>query len=280
MKIIRSIEKMSDFSKTLMRKGKSIGFVPTMGALHEGHLSLIRKARTDTDWVVVSIFVNPIQFGPREDFKKYPRSLKQDTRLCSKEGVDVIFYPDTKQMYPAGYKTYLTVQELSDCLCGKSRPGHFKGVTTVIMKLFNIVRPDIAYFGQKDAQQAIIIKKMAADLNTPVRIRIMPTIREREGLALSSRNIYLNTEERKEALVLSQSLKLAKRLIRAGRTDAAWIIRNMRRLILEKKKARINYIAIVDAENLKPISRITDRCLIALAVWVGKTRLIDNIIID
>ena len=280
MRIISSIKQMSKFSQKIKRKSRTLGFVPTMGALHAGHLSLIRQARKENNIVVVSIFVNPIQFGPGEDFKKYPRMLKQDAKLCNGEGVDIIFYPIANELYPSDYKTYVTVEGLSDCLCGKFRIGHFKGVATVVTKLFNIVNPDIAYFGQKDAQQAIIIKKMAEDLNIPVKIKVMPTVREKDGLAMSSRNSYLNEKEIKDAIVLSRSLNLAEDLIKRGIKDTNKIIRSMRQLIQSKKTAQIDYISIVDAVSLKPIKKITDNCLIALAVWIGKTRLIDNIIIS
>lgn len=279
MKISSDIKQMFEFSQKIKCKGKSLGFVPTMGALHEGHLSLIRQARKENNVVVVSVFVNPVQFGPKEDFKKYPRNLLQDTALCRKEGVDIIFYPDASKMYPADFRTYVEVQEFSEVLCGKSRPGHFKGVATVVTKLFNIVSPTIAYFGQKDAQQAIIIKKMVEDLNIPAKIKVMPTVRERDGLALSSRNVYLSAEERKDALVLYQSLNLARGLIKRGIKDANKIIRSVRQLIQSKKTAKIDYVSIVDSHTLKPVKKIIDNCLIALAVWIGKTRLIDNIIV-
>jgi len=279
MRIIRSIKEMLKFIRENRRKGRSIGFVPTMGALHKGHLSLIRQAHKDNDVLVVSIFVNPAQFAPSEDLKKYPRNLKRDAQLCKQEGVDIIFYPDAKEMYPANYRTYLTVEKLSGVLCGKSRPGHFKGVATVVAKLFNTINPDVAYFGQKDAQQAIIIKRMVADLNLPVEIKVMPTLREKDGLALSSRNVYLSKQERKDAVVLSQSLNMAKYLIKKRILDSRKIIKKMNELIKEKKTAKIDYISIVDLKNLEPIKRINDSCLIALAVWIGKTRLIDNTII-
>ncbi len=280
MKIIREIKSIKKEIRKIKLKNKTIGFVPTMGALHKGHLSLIRKARLDNDKVVVGIFVNPVQFGPKEDFKKYPRNLLQDAKLCKKEGVDIIFYPDAKQMYPANFRTYVEVQGLSDCLCGASRPGHFKGVTTVVTKLFNIVSPDTAYFGQKDAQQAIIIKRMVCDLNIPVKIKVMPTLRDKDGLALSSRNIYLDKEERKDALVLSQALSLAKDLYNCDIRDSKEIIERMRRIIQKKKTSRIEYISIVDSESLKKVNRIRDSALIALAVWIGKTRLIDNTMVS
>ncbi len=280
MKIIRSIKEMTGFSGKLRIHGKTIGFVPTMGALHDGHLSLIRRAGAENDIVVVSIFVNPIQFGPKEDYKQYPRNLKQDIRLCEKAGADVIFHPDAHDMYPSDCKTYVEVYGISDCLCGKFRPGHFKGVATVVDKLFNIVMPDTAYFGQKDAQQAIIIKKMAEDLNIPVKIKVMPIVREKGGLAMSSRNIYLNKDERKDAAVLYQALILAKNLIRQGVTESSEIIRKMKQLINDKQSARIQYISIIDPEDLRPVKKIRDKALVALSVRIGKTRLIDNIVLS
>jgi len=278
MRVVRSIKQMLGISKEARTQGKSIGFVPTMGALHAGHLSLIRKARKENDFVAVSIFVNPAQFGPKEDFKKYPRNLKLDAKLCKKEGVDIIFYPSAKEIYPEGYKTYVKVEDLSKVLCGSARPGHFRGVATVVTKLFNLVHPDIAYFGQKDAQQAIIIKKMVSDLNMPVKIKVMPTVREKDGLAMSSRNMYLNPRERKDAVVLSQALNLSGDLIKSGIRDSRKIVNRMSQLIKTKKTAKVDYISIVDLESLKPLKKITGNCLIALAVWIGKTRLIDNII--
>ena len=277
MKIIRSINNLKKEINKIKLSNKSIGFVPTMGALHEGHLSLIRRSRRENDRVVVSIFVNPAQFGPKEDFRKYPRDLAKDSLLCRKSSVDIIFCPRADQMYPQGYKTYVNVEELSGNLCGKSRPGHFKGVATVVAKLFNLVGPDNAYFGQKDAQQAAIIRKMVSDLNMPVNVKVESTVREKDGLAMSSRNIYLNKNERKEALVLHQSLKLAKKLINSGIKDAKIIIRLMKQLIMAKKAARIDYVYIVDLDNLESIQRIKNKALIAVAVWIGKTRLIDNI---
>jgi pantoate--beta-alanine ligase len=294
MKIIRSIKEMTGFSKKQRIKGKTIGFVPTLGALHQGHLSLIRQAAAENDIVVVSIFVNPIQFAPKwlwlkeakprpsglEDYRRYPRNLRLDARLCRREGADVIFFPDAQQMYTGKYKTYVIVQDLSDVLCGKFRPGHFKGVATVVTKLFNIVVPDIAYFGGKDAQQAIIIKKVVEDLNIPVRIKVMPTVREKDGLAMSSRNIYLNKDERQDAAVLYQALILAKNLIKQGSVDSSGIIRKMRRLINKKKSVSIQYISIVKHKDLQPMDKIRDKVLIALSVWIGKTRLIDNIVVS
>jgi len=280
MKIIRNINILRKVIGKIKAKGKTVGFVATMGALHEGHLSLMRWARKENDILLVSIFVNPAQFGPEEDFKRYPRNLQRDSRFCAETGVDILFYPDIKQIYPQNYQTYVTVEGLSDCLCGKFRPGHFRGVATVVAKLFNIVQPDSAYFGQKDAQQASIIKRMVLDLNMPIRIRVMPTVRERDGLALSSRNVYLSREERKDALVLSRALALARRLIWQGKKNPKYIINNMRKIIKAKSNAKIDYISIVDLENLRPLVKINDKALVALAVWIGRTRLIDNIIVN
>jgi len=279
MKIIKEIKQMQDLSKKIRLKDEAIGFVPTMGALHEGHLSLIRQARKDNDRVVVSIFVNPTQFAPNEDFRKYPRNLKRDAALCRKVKVDFIFYPDAKDMYPRNYKTTVEVCGLSDALCAKSRPGHFRGVATVVVKLFNIVQPDVAYFGQKDAQQSVIIKRMVRDLNMPLKIRVMPTVREKDGLALSSRNAYLDKREREDAVVLSRALSLAELLIKSGLKDVKRITDRIRQVIQKKDTAKIEYVSIVDMDELKPVKRISGDCLIALAARIGKTRLIDNIII-
>lgn len=279
MKIIKKVDEAFKAARKQKEKDKSIGFVPTMGALHEGHVSLIRQARKENDFVVVSIFVNPTQFGPKEDLKRYPRPIKNDIALCKKEGVDVVFYPEVKQMYPEGYKTYVEVKELSDLLCGKPRPGHFKGVATVVTKLFNIIQPDTAYFGQKDAQQALIIKKMALDLNMPVKIKVMPIVREKDGLAMSSRNVYLSAKERNDAVVLFNSLNLAKVLIANGQRNTGQVILRMKELIRKKKSAKIDYIAVFDLDKLTPLYKVTEDCLIVLAVWIGRTRLIDNIII-
>ena len=279
MRIIRNIKDMQRISQDLSRSKKSIGFVPTMGALHAGHLSLIKRARKENDFVIVSIFVNPAQFGPNEDLKQYPRKLKTDTLLCKKEGVDFIFYPDINQIYPKGYKTYVLVEKLSDVLCGKFRPGHFKGVVTIVTKLFNIIQPDIAYFGQKDAQQAIIIQQMTRDLNMPVKIRVMPIIREADGLALSSRNRYLTAKEREDATVLFEALRKAKTMVGQGLIGSARIILTLRKIIQKGKRAQIQYIEIVDLNELKPVKIIQDKALVTLAVKIGKTRLIDNIIL-
>ena len=280
VKVIRSIRQMQLASLNLRQKGRTVGFVPTMGALHQGHLSLIRRARKDNDIVVASIFVNPAQFGPEEDFKKYPRGFKQDAALCKKAGVDLIFSPSAEAMYPAGHKTHVCVEHFSEVLCGKFRPGHFRGVATVVKKLFNIVQPDVAYFGQKDAQQATIIKKMVEDLNMPLKIKVLPTVREKSGLAMSSRNKYLGPEEKKDAAVLYQALDLARDQIKHDSRDYQRIIKKMRARIVKKKNIRIQYISIVSLEDLLPAKKMKGKILIALAAYIGKTRLIYNIIIN
>lgn len=280
MLIIRKVKQMYQISRKLKKEGQSIGFVPTMGALHQGHASLIRQAVKDNNKVVVSIFVNPMQFGPREDFKKYPRDLKRDTQICRSSGTDVLFFPSVKEIYPDNFKTYVYVNGLDEGLCGKSRPGHFKGVTTVVSKLFNIVSPDNAYFGQKDAQQAVIIKKMVVDLNIPVKVKVMPTVREKNGLAMSSRNAYLSPGERRDALILSSALSLAKDLIKSGVRDTRFIISRIKGHIDSCKNAKIDYVSVVDGVTLEAIAHVKDKCLIALAVRIGKTRLIDNAIVN
>lgn len=271
------INSISSLKKIIRNKkpGQTTGFVPTMGALHEGHLSLIRKARRENDRVVVSIFVNPAQFGPKEDLKKYPRDIKRDCRLCLKEGVDIVFNPSVKDMYPGGFDTYVEVEALSRRLCGRSRPGHFRGVTTIVLKLFNLVRPDTAYFGQKDAQQLKIIKKMVFDLNVPVVIKAMPTVRETDGLAMSSRNSYLSGAEREDALVLYRSLMSAKDMVKSGVRDARRVINAVRNMV--KEHAEIDYIEIVDPETFQQARKISRKSLVLIAARVGKTRLIDNI---
>jgi len=279
MKIFYSPEKLSAAINRIRQDKKRVGFVPTMGALHAGHLSLIKQAAKENNTIVVSIFVNPAQFGPREDLKKYRRPLKKDLALCREAGVDFIFLPDNKIMYPHAYSTFVNVEGLSGVLCGSTRPGHFRGVTTVVAKLLNIVRPDLLYLGQKDAQQALIIARMIKDLNFPVKVKVMPTIREKDGLALSSRNTYLSKKERNDAVVLSKALLLAQSLIDNGQRHADRIISRMKELISKKRSARIDYVSIVDLENLMPLKKIRPGCLIALAVRIGKTRLIDNIII-
>ncbi|MBU4251542.1 MAG: pantoate--beta-alanine ligase [Candidatus Omnitrophica bacterium] len=279
MKIIRDPGRLNRLLKALSRSGKSIGFVPTMGALHPGHLSLIKQARRDNDTVVVSIFINPAQFGPKEDLNKYPRPLKNDLALCRKARVDLVFLPDSEIMYPEGFCTFVHVEKLANILCGATRPGHFRGVATVVAKLLNIVVPSVLYLGQKDAQQAVIIRRMVSDLNFPVKVKVMPTVREKSGLAMSSRNAYLSEQERGNALVLFRALNLAKVLIRGGAKDTVRIISRVKQLINKHKNVKIDYIAVMDSMNLKPLKRVTGNCLVALAVYIGKTRLIDNILI-
>ena len=257
-----------------------VGFVPTMGFLHAGHLALVQAARRDCQSVVVSIFVNPTQFGPQEDLSRYPRDLPRDLALLDEAGVDLVWLPTAEVMYPPGYQTWVTVDEVSQPLEGARRPGHFRGVATVVAKLFHAVQPDRAYFGQKDAQQAVIIRKMTEDLNMPVRVKVMPTIREKDGLAMSSRNRYLSSQERKEAVLLFASLKKAKQLIEAKETSASRIVRLMRAVIQKAPHARIDYVQVVDPDTLQPLTKINRRCLIVLAVRIGKTRLIDNLMVN
>lgn len=280
MKTLKKIKEMKAVVRELKSKGKIIGFVPTMGYLHEGHLSLVRRSIQDTDSTVVSIFVNPTQFGPKEDFKEYPRDIDRDTRILRREGVDYVFFPDQDEMYSPDYKTYVEVHDLQKRLCGRSRPTHFRGVCTVVLKLFNIVSPDIAFFGQKDAQQALILKKMVKDLNLEVKIEVLPIIRDKDGLALSSRNEYLNAEERKAALVLHKSLQEAKRMIKGGERRTAVITEKIEKKIRKESLARIDYVEIVDLQELNPAEKIEKEVLIALAVFMGKTRLIDNMIVE
>ncbi len=280
MKVISDPQKLNKLVKEISFKNKSIGFVPTMGALHLGHLSLIKQAAKDNKVVVVSIFVNPAQFGPKDDLKNYPRQLKKDLDLCRKEKVDLVFLPNEKIMYPRGYSTFVDVEGLSNKLCGIFRPGHFRGVATVVAKLLNIVEPNVIYLGQKDAQQAIIITRMIKDLNFPVKIKIVPIVRQKDGLALSSRNIYLNNDQRSSAVVLSKALSLARSMIDYGQHDSARIINRMKQLINKRKQAKIDYVSIVDLERLEDIKKINQSCLITLAVKIGKTRLIDNLIFN
>lgn len=281
MQIINTVSQMQEWSREQKRAGKKIGLVPTMGYLHEGHLSLVRKARTDCDAVVVSIFVNPLQFGVGEDYEEYPRDLTRDSALLEKEGVEVAFAPSVREMYPSGYSTAVEVGgEITARLCGASRPGHFRGVTTVVSKLFNICMPDVAYFGQKDAQQVMIIEKMVRELNFPLNIVRGPIVREADGLAMSSRNVYLDKEERESALVLSQALALAKELIEKGESSVARVKEEMVKLIESKPYTRIDYAEIYNGEDLSDLTEIKGKVLVALAVRIGKTRLIDNLLLE
>jgi len=279
MKTITKAKEIHDAVKEEKSRGKSVGLVPTMGFLHEGHLSLVRESVQQTDVTVVSIYVNPAQFGPKEDLKEYPRDINRDTEILEAEGVDYIFSPGNEEIYPEGYKTYVEVHDMQDTLCGRSRPGHFRGVCTVVLKLFNIIEPDFAYFGQKDAQQAIILKRMVQDLNLGVKIEVLPIVREEDGLALSSRNAYLDQEERKAARVLSQSLEEAREMVKSGEQDSGQIISRMKEMISQEPRAKIDYVEIVDRENLNPVAKIEKEALAALAVFVGKVRLIDNMIL-
>ena len=280
MKIAKTIKSVRKLVRAARNTGRIIGFVPTMGALHIGHISLIAAARKKCDFVVVSIFVNPTQFGPREDFQKYPRPLAVDLKICRKAGVDVVFAPTSKEMYGDENLTWVNVEKLTGPLCGQSRPGHFRGVATVCAKLFNIVLPDVAFFGQKDAQQAVVIKKMVADLNMPLKIVVCPTVRQADGLAVSSRNQYLTPEQKKDAVFLYKSLQKCREMVEAGVKNVPEIAAQMRKILNSSPLIEIEYIGIVDAETLEAIDRISGRVLAALAVRIGSTRLIDNILLD
>lgn len=262
-----------------LRKSKTIGFVPTMGYLHEGHLALVKAARKISDVVVVSIFVNPIQFGPSEDLSRYPRDFERDSMLLEQENTDIIFYPDDGQMYEKDFSTYVEVKKLEDHLCGKTRVGHFTGVATVVTKLFNIVKPHYAVFGQKDYQQLTVIERMVRDLNQDVKIVPHPTIREADGLAMSSRNTYLSTEERRKALAISASLKKVEEMFKAGEHDTAVIRKAVNDTLQKEDGINVEYIDICDATTLEDISRVEKKAVIAIACRIGKTRLIDNTIL-
>lgn len=278
MKICKTIAEMHAASRAMSRQGKRLGFVPTMGALHEGHLSLVRQAKSQSDGVAVSIFVNPLQFGPKEDLAKYPRTFETDCALLEKADVDILFAPTVDEMYPAGAVTYVTVEGLSERLCGKSRPGHFRGVTTVVAKLFHIVEPDRSFFGQKDAAQSAIIRRMVRDLNLPVEIVVCPIVREPDGLAMSSRNAYLDPRQRQEALVLHRALNKVQELFERGETSAAKLIAAGAGVFAEEPSVRLEYFEIVDPNTLEPVQDLNRPTLVAVAALVGTTRLIDNII--
>ena len=280
MELIRSIEKMAARSRKALEQKKIIGFVPTMGSLHEGHLSLVRRAKKECDLVVVSVFVNPSQFGPQEDFAAYPRNLKKDRRLLQTVKADILFYPEAAAVYPDNYHTYVKIEGgLTNKLCGLFRPEHFKGVTTIVAKLFNIVLPHRAYFGQKDAQQCVVLKKMAADLNFPVEVITLPTVREKDGLALSSRNKYLSLEERRQAPELYQALLVARKMIERGERNISKVEKAMKTRLSTIKNLKIQYASVVDGETLDSGKIISGNILIAIAVILGKTRLIDNLIL-
>ncbi|MDK2854839.1 MAG: pantoate--beta-alanine ligase [Bacillota bacterium] len=278
MEVLETVAAVRARVRAERRAGKSIGLVPTMGYLHEGHLSLIRRARAECDFVVVSIFVNPLQFGPQEDYNTYPRDLNRDTRLAAEAGADVIFHPTPEEMYPAGFQTHVEVEKLSQGLCGAFRPGHFRGVATVVTKLFNIVGPDRAYFGEKDAQQLAIIRRMVRDLNLDVEIVPMPIVRESDGLALSSRNTYLSPAERRAATVLYRALVYGRDLIAAGERDGLRVRDAVRRTLeSEPLVSRIDYVAVVDPDTLEEKTTLSGSVMLAVAAYIGKVRLIDNI---
>ena len=280
MDIKYTVKDVRDQINKWKRQGLSIGYVPTMGYLHEGHRSLIEAARANNDKVVVSIFVNPMQFAPSEDLDSYPRDLEKDAKMCNDAGVDLIFHPEPSEMYNDGFCSYVDMNGLTTELCGKTRPTHFRGVQTVVLKFVNIIKPDRAYFGQKDAQQLAVIKRMVADLNVDVEIIGCPIIRESDGLAKSSRNTYLNPDERKAALILNKSLKLGRELIESGETDSKAVIKAISDNINTEPLAKIDYVNVVDFSTITPVDKIGKAVLVAIAVYIGKTRLIDNFIIE
>ena len=277
---MKVIDRIDDMRQLRLKLTEPVGFVPTMGFLHEGHLSLVRQARADNPSVVVSIFVNPTQFGPREDFNRYPRSTERDLTLLEKEGTDIVFMPSAAEMYPDRFDSWVEAGKLAQRLEGASRPDHFRGVTTVVAKLFNIMQPTRAYFGQKDAQQTAVIRKMAADLNMNVEIVTLPTVREPDGLAMSSRNTYLSPEQRRAAVVLYQALSLAQKLWSQGEKDAQTIRQQMADLIRKEPLAEIEYISIAHAKTLDELDNVSPPALVSLAVKVGSTRLIDNVVLE
>jgi pantoate--beta-alanine ligase len=279
-RIATTVEAVREAVGQARRESRTIGLVPTMGALHAGHTSLIRAARAQTDFVVVSIFVNPTQFGPSEDLGRYPRPFTEDIQVCAAEGVHLIFHPEAATVYPPGFRTFVGVTQLQDVLCGASRPGHFRGVATVVLKLFNIVQPDVAFFGQKDAQQARLLQQMTSDLNLPIRLVVCPIVREPDGLALSSRNQYLDPDQRQRATVLYRALCAVRDRVQAGERRADELIRLLKATIEPTPGARLDYAAVVDADTLQPVERLTGRVLVALAVYFGATRLIDNVVVE
>jgi pantoate--beta-alanine ligase len=279
MLILTSAAEITAVSKEAHRAGKRVGFVPTMGALHAGHLSLVRTARAQSDVVIVSVFVNPKQFGPTEDFSKYPRDPERDAVMLAGEQTDYLFLPTTEEMYPAGAESWVNVEGLGEKLDGRSRPGHFRGVTTVVAKLFNIVQPDFAFFGQKDAAQVAIVSKMVRDLNFDVRIVVCPIVREPDGLAMSSRNAYLSPEQRKQALVLYRSLMRVQSLVDRGESSAARLLVAGTQVMAEEAAVKLDYFEIVNRETLDPVSDISSGALVAVAAYVGNTRLIDNLVV-
>lgn len=280
MLILHTISETRAFVRQARARGQVIGLVPTMGYLHEGHLELMRRAKNQCDIVIASIFVNPTQFGPNEDFGRYPRDLERDAEMAGTVGVTAIFNPPVEEMYPQGYCTYVDVERITDKLCGLSRPGHFRGVATVVTKLFNIVQPDYAFFGQKDAQQALVIKRMTGDLNMNLEVVIVPIVREQDGLAMSSRNIYLEQDQRCAALVLSRGLERARQALQDGERNAAKIRQLVINMIQAEPLAGIDYVELYSYPDLEPLERIDGLTLLALAVKIGRTRLIDNAILE
>lgn len=280
MEIVNKIDELFVTRDGIRSRGGRLGLVPTMGALHEGHLSLIRAAKAKSDVVASSIFVNPTQFGPNEDFSRYPRDLEKDLALLERDGVDLVFVPSVEEMYPQQSVTWVAVEGLSDRLCGKSRPGHFRGVATVVAKLFNIVEPDLAFFGQKDAAQLAVIRRMVRDLNMPVAIEACPIVREPDGLALSSRNAYLSPEQRQDALVLFRSLLRVRELFADGERNPAILIKAAKNVLSGSSAVRLDYFEIVDPDELTPLALINQPALVAVAAFVGNTRLIDNIVLE
>ncbi len=279
MKTITTISDMQSLADSFRREGKKIGFVPTMGFLHEGHLSLMRKARQECDVMVVSIFVNPTQFGPNEDLDRYPRDAEGDRKKCESSGADILFMPEAKEMYPEKPSVYVTVEGLSDILEGAVRPGHFRGVATVVAKLFNIVQPHTAYFGQKDFQQCAVIRRMVKGLNLAVAVTVLPTVREADGLAMSSRNSYLSSDERRAATILYRSLSAGRDLFKGGARDVDKLRNKMQAVLLEEHGIMIDYVAIADPETLEPLSQAADGMVFLVAVRLGRTRLIDNLLV-
>lgn len=280
MQVVKTVKEVRDIVSGWKREGLSVGLVPTMGYLHDGHRSLIEKSVSENDRTVVSVFVNPIQFGPSEDLASYPRDLQRDMDVVGSAGGDLIFHPEPSEMYPGHFTSFIDTSETTELLCGAVRPGHFRGVCTVVGKLFNIVMPERAYFGQKDAQQLATIRRFVRDLNFNVQIVACPIVRESDGLAKSSRNTYLSADERQAALVLSQSLQKGKALIDAGERDAAAVKEAIRAHLLTQPLARIDYVEVVDNENIRRVERISGSTLVAIAVYIGKTRLIDNFIAE
>lgn len=280
MKILKTIEEIKAFAGEMSKAGKKIGLVPTMGALHEGHLTLMREARKECEIVIASVFVNPTQFGPNEDYDAYPRKFEEDCQKLEQEGIDAVFHPEPEIMYPQGYLTYVNVEgDITDRLCGARRPGHFRGVATVVTKLFNLSRATDAYFGQKDAQQVVVVRRFVEDLNIPVRIHMVPIVREESGLARSSRNMYLSSEEREAALVLSRSLKKAETAFAGGEKDTSALKKLVREELAGEKLAEIDYVELYSFPALQELAKVDQPALLAIAVKIGKTRLIDNVIL-